>query len=545
MARVIIIGIDGATFDLLSPWIDKGKLSSFSKIYKEGAHGRLRSTTPYYSAPAWVSMVTGCQPGKHGIYDFFRTDTFSKKLVNARMRKVPAIWQYLTDVDKTSIAVNVPGTYPPDPIKGVMITGLLTPSPESSFTYPASIKKELTKDNLGEYELEQVGIDDIPKNLYAQYAPEKLVQKIMATMESHAEVTLKLMQNYPWDFAMMVFRGTDDAQHLLWNTPEHILTCYKMVDRFLGQFILLFPDDYLLLVSDHGFEKPKRYLYVNNVLYNKGYLKTVGDPNYNIGNLLMEVFDKISRWIFRFLPMEELVRSPLGRKIILSDSGGHNIDFSHTKAFYHSVCSRGIRITLKEKYKEGIVERAEYQQLREELKQLFLSLKDPETKKPIVQAVYDWEEVYGKDAMNDPLDLILELHREYGAQELLRSPEGLRYALGHKGQQLSYVTPPGFYDWMGDHSPYGIFMIHGENVKKNSTLSPHIIDVVPTALALLKVPIPNRMDGSVLQEAFSQSIQEHHVDWNQDIQKEPHISSVEKTAIAKLQLQLKKKEKNQ
>jgi len=94
-------------------------------------------------------MVTGCNPGKHGIYDFFCTDSFSKKIINSRYRKTKAIWNILTLNGKNSIVVNIPGTYPPEKINGIMITGLLTPSPDSDFTYPKIIKKDLIEGKLG------------------------------------------------------------------------------------------------------------------------------------------------------------------------------------------------------------------------------------------------------------------------------------------------------------------------------------------------------------------------------------------------------------
>ena len=146
--KVVVIGLDGGTLDLMIPWIEEGKLPAFSKIKQKGSYGKLRSTTPYYSAPAWVSMVTGVQPGKHGIYDFFRTDTPKKRIVNSQYRKAPALWKMLTENGKQSIIVNVPGTFPPEKIDGVMITGLLTPSLDSTYTYPSSIKKDLVPEKL-------------------------------------------------------------------------------------------------------------------------------------------------------------------------------------------------------------------------------------------------------------------------------------------------------------------------------------------------------------------------------------------------------------
>jgi len=297
-SKVIVVGLDGGTLDLMEPWMNAGKLPTFAKIREQGICGKLRSTTPYYSAPAWVSMVTGCNPGKHGIYDFFHTDTFSKKLVNSRYRKTSAIWNHLTDAGNKSIIVNVPGTYPPESINGIMITGLLTPSSESEFTYPKSIKNDLVKDKIGEYELEQVAIDDIPKNLNAKYAPEKFADQVKNAIISHATVTINLMEKYEWDFTMVVLRSTDDAMHLLWEKEELILSCYQTADDYINRMMERYPDAIFIIVSDHGFGKPQKYLYVNNLLYNTGYLKTISNPNYNLSSLMTMLFDKMSRLIF-------------------------------------------------------------------------------------------------------------------------------------------------------------------------------------------------------------------------------------------------------
>jgi predicted AlkP superfamily phosphohydrolase/phosphomutase len=501
MQKVVIIGLDGGTLDLMEEWMDRGYLPNFDKIRKEGVYGNLISTIPCYSAPAWVSIVTGCNPGKHGIYDFFRTDIISKKLVNSRYRKVPAIWNILTDNKKKSIVVNVPGTYPPEPIKGIMITGLLTPSPESDFTYPKNIKKELVEGKIGKYELEQVAIDDVPKSLSARYAPEQLVSQINKMTVSHATVTINLMKKYDWDFAMVVFRGTDDAQHLLWDKKELILSCYKKADEYLGKMMQLFPDALFIVVSDHGFQEAKKYLYVNNFLYNAGFLKTYSPPTYSIDNLMMTIFNKISKLLFYIFPVRKFFRSPIGRRLIMSSGASKNIDISRTQALYHSICSRGIRINLKNKYEYGIVDKKDYKKLRKKLVKLFKEIKDPDTGKNVVKDVYYWEKIYGKDAKNDPLDIILELEDGYGAQELLRFPERAKNKSSGKGK-LPILASPGFYDWIGDHAPKGILFMYGKNIKSNYKLEASVVDIVPTILAAMNIPIPNNIDGKVIEEAF-------------------------------------------
>jgi len=501
--KVVVIGLDGGTLDLMLPWIQQGKLPTFSKIVKKGVHGKLRSTTPYYSAPAWVSAVTGCQPGKHGIYDFFRTDTINKNIVNSKLRKVPAVWNILTDVGKKSLVINVPGSYPPEKINGTMITGLLTPSLESEFTYPKDIKKALTKDQLGEYLLEQVAIDDIPKNLTAKHAPEKLANQTNQTTKSHAIVTMNLMKKHDWDFTMVVFRGTDDVQHLLWQRKDLVFDCYKKADEYIGEMMSKYPDAVFIIISDHGFGQPEKYFHVNNALFNAGYLKITTHPIRNFGTLSSMFLSKMSKIIYLILPVQKLVRTPIVRKLILTSSISRNIDLSKSKALFHSICSRGIRINLKGKFKEGIVEKEDYDKLRTELISFLKNIKDPETGENIVKKVNTFEEIYGPDAVNDPLDIIFDLNEKYGAQELIQEPkEGIRSIFKFDKKELSIVSKPGFYEWVGDHRPNGIIFMYGDNIKKNHKIHTSIVDIAPTVLSILETPIPDYMDGKVIDEAF-------------------------------------------
>ena len=533
--KVVVIGLDGGTLDLMKPWIEKDELPTFKEIVKNGIYGKLKSTTPYYSAPAWVSISTGCNPGKHGIYDFFRTDSYKKKIINSRLRRVDAIWNILTKNDKKSIVVNVPGTYPPDKINGFMITGLLTPSYDSKFTHPENLKDRLIKDDIGKYELERVTVDDLPKNLTARYAPEKLAKQINEISTSHAHVTMKLMKECNWDFAMMVFRGTDDIQHLLWNRKDLILSCYKKADSYIGEMIKNNPDAQFIIVSDHGFGLAEKYVYINNALYNAGYIKTISDPSKSFYTIINMIFEKISRFIFHLIPIQKIVRTPIGRKLILSSISGSNIDFSKTTGFYFSVCSRGIRITLKDKYKTGSVKKGDYEKIRKELIDFISNLRDPETKQKIVKKIYNFEEIYGKDAQNDPLDIIFDLKEEYSAQELLQPPKDV---LNKEKGKLTVFSKPGFYDWIGDHRPHGILFMYGNNIKKGEKIDANVVDIVPTVLASMNIPIPNNIDGNVIKDAFIKepSIKKVKVSEKQNLK----LSSSELKKIKKLRQFMKK-----
>ncbi|HEV3255519.1 MAG TPA: alkaline phosphatase family protein, partial [Gemmataceae bacterium] len=129
MQRAFIIGWDGATFDLIRPWVEEGKLPVIAKILEEGSHGALRSTMPPMTFPAWTSFMTGVNPGKHGIFDFTRRrpGKYELEFVNGGQRRAPSLWHILSQAGRRVISVSVPCTFPPEPVNGVMISGFDVP----------------------------------------------------------------------------------------------------------------------------------------------------------------------------------------------------------------------------------------------------------------------------------------------------------------------------------------------------------------------------------------------------------------------------------
>jgi predicted AlkP superfamily phosphohydrolase/phosphomutase len=295
-----------------------------------------------------------------------------------------------------------------------------------------------------------------------------------------------------------------------------------------------YPDATFIIVSDHGFGKPEKYFYINNALYNAGYLKTSSDPSHSFNSLIAMLFDKFSKVIFHLVPMQQIVRSSFGRKFILSQGSDSSIDFSKTKAFYHSVCSRGIRINSKGKYENGVVEKDEYENLRNELIDFLKSINDPSTGEPIVENIYKGEEIYGENAVNDPLDIVFDLKENYGAQELIQPTGGLRSFVQDE-TNLSEISEPGFYDWIGDHRPYGILFMYGKNIKPGKEVNANIVDIVPTILASLNQPIPDYIDGKVISDAFVKKPKVKKMESPKSL-----LSDIEMDRIAKLRTTLKK-----
>ena len=129
MTRVFMIGWDGATFDLIRPWVAEGKLPTIARLMAAGAHGQLRSTLPPMTFPAWTSFMTGMNPGKHGIYDFTRPrpGRYELEFVNGGQRRAPSFWQILSQAGRRVASISLPCTYPPEQVNGIMISGFDAP----------------------------------------------------------------------------------------------------------------------------------------------------------------------------------------------------------------------------------------------------------------------------------------------------------------------------------------------------------------------------------------------------------------------------------
>src|SRR5689334_19557946 len=146
--RAVAIGIDGGSFRVLRPWIAEGHLPNFARLAAEGAVGTLTSTIPPLTPPAFVSSMTGKNPGKHNIYDFVRIprDGYRRAVINATHIKGNKLWNVLNHYGRTAGIVHFPATYPPEKIDGFMVGGILTPKGVDSHTYPKELADELRRE---------------------------------------------------------------------------------------------------------------------------------------------------------------------------------------------------------------------------------------------------------------------------------------------------------------------------------------------------------------------------------------------------------------
>jgi len=216
--KLLIIGIDGATFDLIHPWAQEGYLPNLTKLMSGGVQSNLASTLPPVTSPAWPTFMTGCNPGKHGVFDFIQPSGANYDLVNSTKIKQPTLWQRLSANGIKVGVLNVPVTYPPQPINGFMISGILSPK-GGQICYP--------EDLIGRYKSELGDYRVAPNVQFKQGKEAEFIDDIYGLIRAHGEWALHLMKAESWDVLMMHFIALDIMMHALWRFMDRTHDRYE------------------------------------------------------------------------------------------------------------------------------------------------------------------------------------------------------------------------------------------------------------------------------------------------------------------------------
>jgi predicted AlkP superfamily phosphohydrolase/phosphomutase len=513
--KVLVVGLDGATFDLIKPWAAAGYLPTLSRLMREGAHGPLGSTVPPMTAPAWTSFATGTNPGQHGLYDWCAREQTSYQFlpVTARDAKVPTLYSLLSQAGRRVCALNVPMTYPPFPINGVMVSGLPAPSTKHRITYPAELYQDIVN-AVGDYIL----YPD-PGQAYSDSGVEAFLKRLYRTAQIRARTFEYLRQQEAWDFAMVVFNGTDTICHALWKFmdqkhPLHdpqryqkfgsaIRDYYQFMDRQLADMVETLDDDTtLIIMSDHGFGPFHKFIHVNNWLMQQGFLHVQPGLRsrakrslFQRGFAPMNVYNVLMRLGFGALK-REVVRGQgqgLLKALFLSFE---DVDWSRTVAY--SLGNVGqIYVNVAGREPLGCVPPGTaYEQVRDNIMARLEELRDPETGEQVVETVYRREEIYDGDQLEKAPDIVFIPRRleyfgfgeyEFGSHKII---EAMKRGIS------------------GTHRMNGIFLAYGAAIQPGTVVkNAQLVDLAPTIHHVMGVPIPEHMDGSAMREILVDSFQ--------------------------------------
>jgi predicted AlkP superfamily phosphohydrolase/phosphomutase len=509
--KVLVIGLDGVTFDLLGPWIEAGELPNLQRLMQQGASGRLRTTLPPISSSSWSSFVTGVNPGKHGLVDFVypSADSYKVSMINATSRRARAVWNWLNEAGLKVGLLGIPTTYPTEPVDGFMVSGFLAPGPDSEWAYPSELKDEL-RTELGEFLL-------APNERYRSSRwLDRFLEDLTASVENRTQAALYLMRNKPWDFFTVVYWDTDMVQHETWRLldpthPRHdpeeaaahrqqILDFHRKVDADVGRLLAeVGPDTLVVVMSDHGFGPVHSFFLTNNWLASLGLLQFKRNP----GTMIKRALFRLGYTPLRmFRIASALGLGKLRKKVRFQQKAGllnrlflsfDDVDWSQTKAF--SIGSFGqVYLNVAGTRPEGIVQPGqEYEELKAWIARQALDLHDPRTGEPLVERVYRREEIYTGPYIERAPDLIV-------------GSRGWEYmAFGHADFGSNQLVEP-ITGLSGHHRPEGIVILSGAGVQPGTQLEgASILDLAPTILHAFGLAVPEDLDGRVLSEAFGAS----------------------------------------
>jgi predicted AlkP superfamily phosphohydrolase/phosphomutase len=486
-----VLGWDSATFDVIDPLIEQGRLPVLADLMQRGFSAPLHSTWPPMTDCAWTSAFTGSNPGKHGIFgSWYRAPgAYGCRYFSSRDRRSPALWELADGV--RFLVWNVPMTFPPQGVDGVMVAGYGAP-PGSNFCVPADFQDSLAQ---------RWDVDDLLDR--APYGSlERYLEELVRGLRVQAEALPWAIGEAGADCAIAVWPHVDRAQHFFWQFREttHELSeaverVYEEMDRTTGALIDAFPDADVVVVSDHGAGPLFGDVNLGSWLARNDYA-SFGGAKRSPWSLAWRLPPPARRAAKRIAPalakrtMRETLSAGLG-----------SFEWSETKAFLG--VNGDLWINQQGREPQGTVSEIDAAALIDEIRGKVLSLRDPRNGTAVFAAAHRRDEIYSGPALGLAPDLMLD---SWSA--------GYRVSPAREASEELVVAPANLAGvetaWSSDHRPLGVFVAAGPHVAYGSDQELSLYDVCPTALALLEREVPAGLDGRPVEQALAPAFLSAH-----------------------------------
>jgi predicted AlkP superfamily phosphohydrolase/phosphomutase len=481
--RLLIIGLDGATWNIITPLLNCGALPNFKKIIEQGVYGELESTFPPVTGPSWLSMATGKNPGKTGIFDFFSKDekSLASNLINsADFRKNITYWDLLNENGFKIFLINHPMLYPFYDVDGVIVGGMGLPK-NANITYPRTLEKKLNEITDGYW----TGIEYTVEN------KNNLVKNLSKFIDKQFTVVNYLI-NENWNLFLHVSSAPDWLQHALWEDWENSKSIYhkdfieiwKLIDKKLGMLLQNVNNTNVLIVSDHGFGSLKENFLLSKWLYNEGYLKKkhFAVIYHMIHSIIRLIFQKVKNTSFKkYIKINKIINKTLEQQFNIHTQIPPEVDISKSIVLPGpSSGSQGYLYIKKTVKNQDSLK----QEIKDKLKKIAGEYK-------FQIKIYEPSDIYSGDKLYLAPDIMFCINNfQCNIQTSTL-----------KGKLFSEKLPNNYHS--GDHRMEGILIAFGPDMNQSEGLKKFkIYDIAPTILHMFDIPIPKDLDGKVLKEIF-------------------------------------------
>jgi predicted AlkP superfamily phosphohydrolase/phosphomutase len=497
---LLVFGLDGVPWNLLAKWIEEERLPTLGQLKRDGSSGILESAVPIGTPTSWSSIITGTNPGKHGIYEFMcrKAGSYEFAPVDSGRRKAESVWDILSREGRRVGVFNVPITYPPGVVNGIIVSGLLTPEGRRDFAYPPNLVSDIYR-AFPNYRIH-------PKFKFQEKRESQYLTELMDLISIREKVLLKLLED-DWDFFMTVFTESDAVQHAFWQyfDRDHpnwrsenesfegaIFAVFERLDKTIGRAISASGNPTIIVLSDHGNGPLHTFVHLNNFLIQNRFLKLkprlttrLRRVLYSLGLSPLEVYEFLaSRNILNFSDAEISAISSsasLASKLFLSYN---DIDWRKSKA-YGAMGFGQVFINLIGREPVGAVEANAKEQIIADITETIKRYRDPRNGKYVFAQVFRKDQLYQGNALESAPDLVLIPRPGYAVFP--------QYSFAHHGV-LSRAR-----GISSAHTREGIVLMHGPKIERQSFRGASVVDIAPTILSFFGLEA-DWMDGKPLVE---------------------------------------------
>ncbi len=493
--RLLVLGLDGATWSVLDPMRSRGLMPNLDALLSSAAHGTLRSIVPPVTTAAWTTMMTGCGPARHGVFDHRYYDAAEGRMkVNHSGRiRVPTIWHLLSAAGRSIVSLNLPGLYPPIKVNGIVVSGMDAPHLPAALSAAPEFASRLPA------EAPDYGLGYFWKR--APQSLEELTKNARLTAQSfrgRADGGWLADRIVPdWSVLLVQFQNLDPFQHRVWpylNVDETgvdrpdwnnaAADVIRGLDDAIGRLCELAGKRGagVMVVSDHGFGPCLGRIHVNRILVEAGVARLPGWAG-RISRRTFQAGDRLRLW-------GQKRDNPKARSASFDQSvtAQYRFDWKRTLAFApHQDTAAMVYVNCAARHR-GVKTAApsmtprQIDDARRAAAQALEAARHRETGARLFPRIIETAEAYHLDPTSE------------GYPDLIALPDEPYWVRTKLTSSTAWVEPDA--NLPGTHRPEGVVALAGVGLPPGRNLNAHLIDATPTILALLGLPIPEHIEGT-------------------------------------------------